>query len=268
MLNRNYHQKGFSLVEILFIAGLLVLIASAVINIGVRGQVLVDETSKSISLQNGVRAVLENMVQDVNAAIVFLNASNKKMILARYDSEINNDLFVANNANPVFPYYVEGTMTTISQPALFVEYEYFEAPGTNNLKSSIGEIAKKAKRGILQSMDSPDNSPYILDRYQPTNLVEVMERRLAEKVSFFNLNYFGYDPATGELRSIGELAGSDRLNWNAAMVSVHILAEDPYDQTGRVDPKIEIFTKMWSYKAIYDNKYDEYFGHLDKDLRF
>lgn len=261
-------QRGFSLTEIIFIAGILMLIVSAVVNIGVRGQALVDETSKTINLQNGVRAVLENMVQDINSAIVFLNASNKKMILARFDSEVNNDLFVANTANPVFPYYVEGQMTTISQPALFVEYEYFETPGTNNLKSAAGEIAKKAKKGILQSMDSPDNSPYMLDRYTPTNLTAVSERRLADNVSFFNLNYYGYDPGTGQLKSIGELGGSDRLNWNAAMVAIHIIAEDPYEQENRIDPKVEIVTKAWSLKAIYDNKYDEYFGHLDRDLRF
>jgi len=93
-------------------------------------------------------------------------------------------------------------------------------------------------------------------------------RRLAEKVTYFKLDYYGYDPVSGQLNSIGELGGSDGMQWNVSMVAVHMMAEDPYERENQITPQVEIYTKIWSYKAIYDNKYAEYFGHLDRDLRF
>ena len=67
------NRLGMTLVEILVISGLLILIISKIIDIGLSGQEIMDESSKLISLQNGVRAVLENMVQDINASMAIVN---------------------------------------------------------------------------------------------------------------------------------------------------------------------------------------------------
>ena len=73
------NRLGMTLVEILVISGLLMLIISKIIDIGLSGQEIMDESSKLISLQNGVRAVLENMVQDVNSSMAIVNASENQL---------------------------------------------------------------------------------------------------------------------------------------------------------------------------------------------
>lgn len=255
-------KKGFSLIEILVISSLAIVIVTYLIDMGVGGQRIIDETSKSIQLQVGVRNVVENMVHDVNSTIVFLNTSNKKMIVARYEKAVDDDLFLLNTAtsNPVFPYYLEGQQTTINVPALFVEYEYFEDQQN---------IMRKAKKGVLETTDT-DNSPYVISNYAVNTaaLEGVRHHQLANKVSYFNLKYYGYDDITGQLRPIGELGGGSMVASKAAMVSIHIVAEDEYQQPNRRTPKMEIFTKAWSYRMIHENKYPEYFGHTDRDLRF
>jgi hypothetical protein len=269
-----HRKQGFTIVEILIITALSVLIISQLAGVGFEGSRIMDETTRSITLQTGIRSVLENMVHDINSTMAFLNTSNRKMIVARYDKPIDDDLILlnVNDTYKTFPFYMEGQQTKVQLPALFVEYEFFDDSnaGTDKLKSPKGTVTRKSKKGILISSDSPENSPYVIDTYEINTgaLTDQVHRRLAEKIIYFNLDYYGYDEATGELKSIGELGSSDMVASKAAMVAIHMIAEDPTPQPNRKDPKVEIYTKAWSYKMIQENKYPEYFGHTDRDLRF
>jgi hypothetical protein len=261
-MTANLNRKAFSLTEILIVSAIAIVMITYLIDMGVGGQWIIDETSKNIQLQVGIRNVVENMVHDVNSSIIFLNTSNQKMILARYEKAVDDDLFLLNAStiNPVFPYYLEGQQTRIQIPALFVEYEY--SPEKQN-------VMRNAKKGVLECTDS-ENSPYVISHYTVNTaaLTEVRKNQLATKVSYMNLKYFGYDDVTGQLRPIGELGGGDMVASKAAMMTIHIIAEDEYPQPNRRTPKMEIFTKAWSYRMIHENKYPEYFGHTDRDLRF
>jgi hypothetical protein len=272
----NTKSKGMTLVEILVISGLLVLIVGKLIDIGTQGSKIMDETSKLIRLQNGVRAVLENMVQDVNATVAFLSPRNKQLTLARYLGPVDSDLLLLNmsSTNPAFPYYMEGVQTTIKQNVLFVEYQFHDPEtgevGIEFLANKPGGISRIAKKGVLDALDSPEGTPYFIDQYSVNKAALTLESKkvLAEKVKVFNLEYYGYEDETGALVSLGELGTDPSVSARVAMVAVHIVAEDPYAQPNRRTPVMEIHTKIFSFRHIQENKYPEYFGHTDRDLRF
>jgi len=264
-----------TLVEILMISGLLVLILSQVISLGTEGQYIMDESSKMIQLQNGIRAVLENMVQDVNAAVAFVSPQNQQMTVARYKGPVDDDLFALNlsTSNITFPYYLEGGATVVKHPVLFVEYQVSNPDNTNQnslVGGTEGRVSRVAKEGVLEAFDSPEGMPYFIDQYNVNleALTLVAKRVLAEKVSKFQMEYYGYNDQTGQLMSAGEVGTDAGSNALIAMVHVHIAAEDPYERETRRTPTMEIATKIWSYRHIMENKYPEYFGHLDRDLRF
>lgn len=270
------NRRGVTLVEILVISGLLVLIIAKLIDIGMSGSRIMDESSKLIQLQNGIRAVVENMIQDVNASVVFLNPSNQQLTLARYMGPVNDDLALLNmsSTNPEFPYYMTGVQTKVLQKVLFVEYQFHD-PTTGEakiqfLQNKPGAISRVAKEGVLEAFDSPEGQPYVIDQYTVNKdaLTLLQKRVLAEKVTYFNMDYYGYDADSGQLRTVGELGGGNSVAARVAMVAVHLKAEDPYEQENRLDPTMELYTKIWSFRQIMNNKYPEYFGHMDEDLRF
>jgi len=275
-MNGIKNNRGVTLVEILMISALLVLIVGKLIDIGMSGSRIMDESSKLIQLQNGIRAVVENMVQDVNASVVFLNPSNQQLTLARYLGPVNDDLLLLNmsTVNPTYPYYMTGTQTTVKQEVLFVEYQFHDPQtgevGIQFLANKPGAISRIAKKGVLDAFDSPEGTPYMIDKYAVNKdaLTPVQKRVLAEKVTYFNMDYYGYDETSGQLRSVGELGGGDSVAAKVSMVAVHLVAEDPYAQQNRRTPSMELYTKIWSFRQIMENKYPEYFGHMDTDLRF
>lgn len=273
---KSNNHRGVTLVEILVISGLLILIIGKLIDIGMSGSRIMDESSKLIRLQNGIRAVVENMIQDVNASIVFLNPSNQQLTLARYMGPVDDDLVLLNmtSSNPEFPYFVQEAQTKVLQKVLFVEYQFHDpASGTVNiqfLQDKPGAISRIAKEGVLEAFDSPEGAPYVIDKYTVNKeaLTTLQKRVLAEKVTYFNMDYYGYDADSGQLRTVGELGGGDSVAARVAMVALHMKAEDPYEQENRLDPNMELYTKIWSFRQIMNNKYPEYFGHMDEDLRF
>jgi len=264
------------LIELLVISALLILIIGKLVDIGMSGSRMMDETSKLIQLQNGIRSVLENMVQDVNASVVFLAPKNQQLTLARYLGPVNDDLLLLNmsTTNPAFPYYITGAQTTIKQEVLFVEYQFHDPAtgevGVKFLSNQPGAISRIAKKGVLDSFDSPEGVPYMIDKFNVNTeaLTLVQKRVLAKKVTYFNMDYYGYDELSGQLRTIGELGGEDSVASKVSMMAVHLVAEDPYAQSNRRTPAMEIYTKIWSFRQIMENKYPEYFGHMDRDLRF
>lgn len=268
------NRIGMTLVEILVISGLLMLIVSKIIDIGVSGQEIMDESSKLISLQNGVRAVLENMVQDINSSMAIVNPSETQLTLARYKGPVDDELIALNTSdvNPAFPYYMDGQRTGVFYPVLFVEYQINDPSNTNQIsliRDRKGSISRVAKTGTLKAEDSPEGAPYFIDYYEAVGDSTLKSKKvLADKVTKFNLDYYAYDPVNGQLKSIGELGTAAENNERISMVSVHLAAEDPYKRETRRTPSVEIATKIWSFRKIQENKYSEYFGHTDRDLTF
>ena len=269
------NRLGMTLVEILVISGLLVLIVSKIIDIGLSGQEIMDESSKLISLQNGVRAVLENMVQDINASMAIVNPGETQLTLARYKGAVDDELIALNTSdvNPAFPYYMDGQRTGVFYPVLFVEYQIND-PNNANLISILrnreGSISRVAKTGTLKAEDSPEGAPYFIDYYQAVGDLTLKSKKiLADKVNKFNLDYYAYDPINGQLKTIADVGTAAENNERISMVSVHLGAEDDRDaRSNRRTPSVEIATKIWSFKKIQENKYSEYFGHTDRDLTF
>ena len=268
------NRLGMTLVEILVISGLLMLIVSKIIDIGVSGQEIMDESSKLISLQNGVRAVLENMVQDINSSMAIVNPSETQLTLARYKGPVDDELIALNTSdvNPAFPYYMDGQRTGVFYPVLFVEYQINDPSNPNQIsliRNRKGSISRVAKSGTLKAEDSPQGAPYFIDYYEAVGDLTLKSKKvLADKVTKFNLNYYAYDAINGQLKSIGEIGTAAENNERISMVSVHLAAEDPYKRETRRTPSVEIATKIWSFRKIQENKYSEYFGHTDRDLTF
>ncbi|PCJ20365.1 MAG: hypothetical protein COB02_04845 [Candidatus Cloacimonadota bacterium] len=267
-------NKAFTLIEILLMTSLLILIVLQIWNMQSKFLRIQDYDSKLIGLQNGVRNVVENMVQDINASIAFLNVSNDKMILARFKSAVNDDFIAVNGADVVFPYYMDQQPTSIFTPCLFVEYK-LEGGGQIGLISQNGSnknatIVRKVKEGQLKSEDT-GGEDYILDTFSiHAGASDVgVPKVMAKKVSVFQLDYYGYDDQTGQLVTIGAFGDDKMAAAKAAMVAVHIAAEDPYaDANLNKTPKMEIYTKIWSQKMVSENQYPQYFGHFDRDLKF
>ncbi|MCO4783552.1 MAG: hypothetical protein KC646_14595 [Candidatus Cloacimonetes bacterium] len=274
MLNRNkIKNKGFTLVEILLMSGLMIGIAIQIWNLQARFVRIQDYDSKLIGLQNGVRNVVENMVQDVNSSIAFLNVSNNKMILARYKSAVNSDFIAVNGSDVVFPYNMDQQPTTILIPCIFVEYalEGGSQIGliSKNGANKNGTVVRKFKDGQLK-MEDTGGEDYVLDTFGINSGSETSQSKvMAKKVSTFQLDYYGYDDDTGQLVTIGSFGDDKMAAAKAAMVAAHVAAEDPYaDPNLNQTPRIEIYTKMWSQKIVSENQYPQYFGHFDRDLKF
>lgn len=267
-------RLGMTLIEILVITALMTLIVSKLIDIGLSGQEIMDESSKLISLQNGIRAVLENMVQDVNACMAITGPMDTGMTLARFKGPVDDELIAMNTSdvNPAFPYYMDGMQTSVFWPVLYVQYKSSippSQPTSGILQNTQGYIARIAKKGTLQAVDSPNGTPYFIDFFQPTgDMTLVSKKVLATKAKTMNFDYYGYDIVSGQLKTIGEIGAAAENNERISMVHVHLAAEDPYAQERRRTPSVEISTKIWSFRKIQENIYNEYFGHTDRDLTF
>ena len=268
-------RRGVTLAEMLIIVGLVMLIVTQLIDIGMSGSRIMDRTSKEIQLQNGIRAVLENLVQDMNAAVAVVSPQDQQVTLARYAGPVDEELFALNlsTVNPAFPYYIDGAPTTIFRKVLFTEYQVSNPDNTNQvslIRGKEGLISRVAKEGVLEAADADAGVPGFIDTYNVnTAALELVSKKvLARKVTLFQLKYYGYDDQTGQLKSIGELGSEASANALISMLHVHIAAEDPYARETEITPVVEIATKIWSYRHIMENKYPEYFGHTDRDLRF
>tara|TARA_Y100000589_G_C27084901_1_gene601296 strand:- start:129 stop:941 length:813 start_codon:yes stop_codon:yes gene_type:complete len=268
------NRLGMTIVEILVVSGLLMLIIAKIIDIGVSGQEIMDESSKLISLQNGVRAVLENMVQDINSSMAIVNPGETQLTLARFKGAVDDELIAMNTSdvNPAFPYFMDGQRTGVFYPVLFVEYQISD-PSNPNLISLIqgreGAISRVAKTGTLKAEDSPEGVPYFIDYYEAVGDLTLKSKKvLANKVTKLGLDYYAYDQINGQIKPVGDLGTAAQNNERISMVHVHLAAEDPYERKNRRTPSVEIATKIWSFRKIQENKYSEYFGHTDRDLTF
>ncbi|MCJ8344488.1 hypothetical protein MJH12_03025 [bacterium] len=270
----SHKKKAFTLVEILLMSSLMIMICIQIWNMQSRFLRIQDYDSKLIGLQNGVRNVVENMIQDVNSAIVFLNVSNDKMILARFKSAVNSDFIAVNGLDVVFPYNMDQQQTDIFVPCLFVEYKLeggkeLSLIGKNSANKN-AKIIRKVKDGQLKMSDT-GGEDYVIDTFAiaPGSSDLGPPKVMAQKVTTFQLDYFGYDEETGQLVSIGSFGDDAMAAAKAAMVAVHIAAEDPYaDPNLNQTPRMEIYTKIWSQKMVSENQYPQYFGHFDRDLKF
>lgn len=268
-------RLGMTIVELLVITGLVMLIVSKLIDLGVSGHEIMDESSKLISLQNGIRSVLENMVQDVNSSLAIVGPMDHEMIIARFKGPVDDELIAMNTSdvNVAFPYYMDGQRTDVFWPVLFVHYKSSikdqKTDSAGILDGTEGFIARIAKTGTLQAVDSPNGQPYFIDFYQKTGDETLISRKvIAKKATNMSFEYYGYDPVNGQLKGISSLGSASENNERISMVHVHLAAEDPYAQERRRTPAVEISTKIWSFRKIQENKYSEYFGHTDRDLTY
>ena len=158
-------RLGMTIVELLVITGLVMLIVSKLIDLGVSGHEIMDESSKLISLQNGIRSVLENMVQDVNSSLAIVGPMDHEMIIARFKGPVDDELIAMNTSdvNVAFPYYMDGQRTDVFWPVLFVHYKSSikdqKTDSAGILDGTEGSIARIAKTGTLQAVDSLMDHP-------------------------------------------------------------------------------------------------------------
>ena len=263
---RGKSRRGVTLIEVLLMMSLALGLMAVALGMMKKSNALTAQTGTSIELQVGVRNLLENMVRDMGACHQVLtpgtDVDKPTLVLIKYASDEVQSRF-DKNTDKAFPFVSSAAGTTTQKmDALRVTYTWIKKDRIVTRKEESGEFISA----------SETNTPAILSQFSFPQPKTESDRQMATSVETLAISYIGYDPQTGELKKVGPGGlGFEKT----ACIAVHINAQ--FDEglysaepgpNGRVMPKIEIFTKIWSVKRRSDEVYKEYFSSTDEDLRW
>lgn len=222
---------------------------------------LTDATSRSIELQVGVRNLMENLVNDVNGAHLFLDPAPKPaestLVVARYKERTAVGRLAAN-PRPAYPFLETGDQESSQVlPVLRATYSFDEARGT---------VSRKLEEGTLTALPG-DDDPGRLAAWTFHAERTLADKVLARSVEEFTLSRIGYD-RDGKPAAIETLSEPLQARTACVVVKLRSLFREGAYGDGRRAPEVVLLTKVWSYRRLYDRVYKEYFSSVDEDLRY
>lgn len=236
------------------------MILGAVYSLLTRSVALTDETTRSLELQTGARNLLENLVEDVNSAHVFMEppgSTTASVAILKYLSPDAKDR-PKLNPRPTFPFAETEGQTADVQPVLRTTYTFDEA------KKEVTRVVEKA---TLSSADE-ETSRGFLTKLELKDTSKVYEKVVATSVAQFSVTHCGYT-TSGEPVPVEELSEPKYQKTSFLLVRFKTVFDEGLYSTGtRRTPTVELATKIWSYKRLSDQVYREYFSSADEDARY
>lgn len=277
---RRFARRGVTLIETMVGILIMMVILFACWKIFMSGFGKSAETTREVALMVGVRGLMENMVKDVNSAHAFLplqggsGATGGTVVLKlmSYGDKPKADVAARIQANAsgasatgvnVYPYATGGTP----------EMKYSGRVITYTYDATAKKITRTEENGEAVFVYASTTQ---LNETNPVRVTTSGARRppqeLATEVQSFEVRFYGYHPEFFELR---KFENDKPTVVNAAAIGVSILAGDPPEGTGTPPPgrkrppsRVEMVTKIWSMRKLYEAQYPEYFSSTDEDLRF
>lgn len=273
-----------------FIGAMILTIVFNMINRGVGS---LQKTTEAISVQRGMRNVVENMARDVAGALLIEEPNgshttpHNKVVVYRYGLELAQQRLTTNDSPsaPEIPQsaYPFGNLATDSVNRLTVLRIEYEHDPTEKV------VKRRFVPGELSAVAAAAESPRLVSRYDFSPIGTPVESNMASNVTTFEVVAAGYDPYNLDLRT-GRGRVLDTASLPARPVGPILTPGGPgpgpkTDQTclivlrvggsferpnptRRTDGSMEIVTKMWSYPKLYDHVYAPYFSSVDHDLRY
>ncbi len=272
---RRPHLQGVSLIETLVVMVIAIILLIIIYSFLTKSTQIADHSGKSIQLQQGARNLLENMVRDINAAHMWADAQPNTFTVLKYQFDKPEVVAAENVAKGhiTYPFYKDGSVTKARVPVFKCSYLWKKEQEVVLRKITKGVLVMATPATGLANENILKYSDYSFVEQQPVAGEPAAGRVVATNVKKFDLTYFGYDDmADGLLKEASQVTAleAERKIARVAMVLVHFQAlfdEGSYADKVR-QPKIEVMTKIWSYKRINDHVYKEYFSSLDEDTRF
>lgn len=268
-------RPGYSLIEALIFMTIAVILIGGAWHVLLGGTRIGRTAVEGITLQQGVRNVVENMVRDVNGAMMIHepNAGTPQLPWARLV------LYVHQNVDPgdrvalqpgaqgpgtPYPFASTAGASQFLLPVLQVAYLSDSSANTVSRAVTKGNLVYRATGGVVEEY-----------AFQATASSE--SKVLAREVQFFEVWPYAFDASQrreGGLPPLvlaNQAAGSgDRIDRTLGVI-VRVKANfHPDDETVKQaqDSSMEILTTILSYPKLYDTAYRSFFSSVDADLRY
>lgn len=273
-------RLGTSLAETLLFMGLACVVGIAAMGVYQRGQIVTDETQKAILIQQDVRAIVEMLSRDMNAAWMVWDVGAdraKKIRLVKYadeNTEKRIQFNVVAQSRKDYPFSRSDEYVSNRTYSYLVTYTYDPNAETLTRREETGAFTQKtgsADRNRAVEFSWARETTIMDDRVLGTNVKE------------FALSYFGYEgkpgPASGMglLKKVADLThlsmyGDEVKYSHTACLLLRIRSrfdEGVYAEgQGHKAPEAEMVTKIWSLPKLRDEMYREYFSSMDWDFRY
>lgn len=267
-------RRGVTLIEALMGVLIVLVILFAAWHIFISGMFRSSETARDAALMVGVRDLMENLTRDVNAAHAVLSLQGAdatdgeaKLRIFRYSHKPDIAERLRENAGGssgntgTYPFHVRNTSVEVKMTGKMVTY---------SLNAAQKKVIRREEDGVFyQRFRTPTevdgaSAPTFRGGGSP----KVTET--ATEVQKFELMFLGYVAADQDNAGQVKVLQPSEIG-SAAAIGVHLLAGDDPAQprTTRGRPStVDIATKVWVMRKVYDAAYPEYFSSTDEDLRF
>lgn len=276
-----FAKKGMSLAETLLFTALAILVGSVAVTVYTRGVSVTDETQKAILVQQDIRAIVEFITRDMNAAYMVWDTGadrNTSIRFLKYGSE-NTEKRIQYNIDfglrDDYPFGRPGEQTENRIDSYMVSYTYNADEQT---------VIRHEEKGVFELKTESTFGAYVTEFAWNKDETTMNNRVIAKLVKSFFVDYFGYERTPGSSNDGGVLkkimdcdhlaSYSDEVKVShTACILLHVMAN--YDEgvyqrkdRGHRAPELDFMTKIWSNPKIRDEMYHEYFSSMDWDTRY
>lgn len=282
MMGTRHVRRGFTLIEAAFFIAVAVALVAVAWELLAKGGRTGRLAVEGLGLQQGVRAVVENMVPDVNSAYLILEprggteVPGRRLELYRFlFKEASDRLDLNNAAGGAYPFHNEAGASEHKLKVAQIVYAY--DPGTKTVTRTwkAGVLTARASEAKVEGFEFQEGVP------GTSGVGPNEERVLASDVSTFEVYPGAYDdsqidPKTGRGRVVdtgslpSETGGVEGAAHRTCFVVLRIRAEldKGADVKKADDTSMEILTRIWSFPRLYDQLYRPHFSSVDEDLRY
>lgn len=285
MSTGTYSRRAVSLAEMLLFTGLSVVVGAMVIELYIRGTGMTDSTQKAILVQQDIRAIVEYLSRDMNAAYWVLDkgAGEREhgIMLVKYASantteRLKENMLGSDNRYD-YPFFRSDEAAANRLDAQLITYEYDENEET---------VSRKEEKGIFITSTSSDAIGYAVDYSFEVDEV-LSDRVLGKNVKQFDIDYFGYERSTDtadlpgllkrvwDLEMVADMSDPVKIGMTACILlkiraryEEGVYSENYANKRGYRSPETELVTKIWSMPRLRDEMYHEYFSSVDWNLLY
>ena len=268
-------RRGLTLIEVLIFTALGLMIGRVAVGLYTRGVTVSDETTRAISVQKDVRAIVELIRSDINRAFLFGDQGDPArqihlVLYAFVEEDTATNRLALNSSRRDYPFWRADSAVENKVKCERIQYKYDMAAQKVERLNQKGELVFKAD----------DTKRHLATSFTFTGEGDEKSKAIGTNIKSFDLRYFGYersrDHGPGILKVVTDLQHLDGYSdeFKVSMTSCVLLRvraaflEGVYARSDHNAPDTEILTKMWSNTKLRDEIYHEYFSTLDWDMRF
>ena len=268
-------KRGLTLIEVLIFTALGLMIGRVAVGLYTRGVTVSDETTRAISVQQDVRAIVELMRSDTHRAFLFGDKGDPErqihlVLYAFVEEDTASNRLALNSSRRDYPFWRAENAVENKVKCEQIQYKYDMGSQKVERVSQKGELSFKAD----------ETKRHLATSFTFTSEGEEISRVIGTNIKSFDIRYFGYerhrDHGPGILKLVTDLQHLDGYTeaFKVSMSSCLLIRvraaflEGVYGRADHRAPDTEIVTKMWSNTKLRDEIYHEYFSTLDWDMRY